>query len=106
MEDFGKRLEAIRADIGLSQTALAERAGTSQSAISQMERGERKPSFGMLRKLAGALRVSPSHLLGGDVDGLETEDEQAHFRQYRSLPDPAKKELRDFAEYLRQKHSK
>lgn len=104
MEDFGDRLERIRTDVGMSQTSLAKRAGTSQSAISQMERGDRKPSFSMLRKLTEALGVSVAHLLGGDIEGLDSEEEQAHFRQYRSLPDDAKEELRHFAEYLREKH--
>lgn len=104
MEDFGVRLEQLREDVGMSQTALAKRAGTSQSAISEMERGNRKPSFNMLRKLARALGVSLPHLLGGEVEGLESEEERAHFRQFRSLPDDAKEELRHFAEYLRQKH--
>jgi transcriptional regulator with XRE-family HTH domain len=70
-----------------------------------MESGERKPSFDMLRRLAKALKVSPAHLLGEEVEELRPE-EQAYLRQFRSLPDDAKKELSDFAEYLRQKHKK
>lgn len=105
MNDFGKRLQEVRTDAGLSQTALARAVNTSQSAISQMESGEREPSFDMLRRLAKALGVSPAHLLGRDVEGL-SQEEQVHFRKYRSLPDEAKEELRDYAEYLRQKHKK
>lgn len=105
MSDFHVRLHQIRSDAGLSQTALARAVETSQSAISQMETGERQPSFEMLRRLAKALGVSPAHLLGEDVDQLSKE-EQTYFRQYRSLSAPARQELRDFAEYLRQKHAK
>lgn len=105
MTDFGKHLQQIRTDAGLSQTALARQVETSQSAVSQMEAGERQPSFNMLRRLAKALGVSPAHLLGEDVDQL-TEEEQMHFRQYQSLPEEAKQELRDYAQYLRQKHRK
>jgi transcriptional regulator with XRE-family HTH domain len=105
MNDFGKRLQEIRTDAGLSQTALAKAVDTSQSAISQMENGERQPSFEMLRRLAKALGVSTAHLLGDNVEGL-TAEEQVYFRQYRSLPDEAKQELRDYANYLRQKHRK
>jgi transcriptional regulator with XRE-family HTH domain len=104
-DQFGSRLEQFRSDAGLSQTQLAKAVGTSQSAVSQMESGERKPSFDMLRRLAKALKVSPAHLLGEEVEELRPE-EQAYFRQFRSLPDDAKKELSDFAEYLRQKHKK
>lgn len=105
MEEFGRRLEKIRTDAGLSQTGLATRINSSQSAISQMESGERKPSFDMVRQLASALGVSPSYLLGEEVDEL-TKEERVHFRQYRSLPDAARNELRAYAEFLRQKHSK
>ena len=105
MNDFGRRLQEIRTDAGLTQSGLARALNTSQSAISQMERGEREPSFRMLRRLARALGVSPGHLLGRDVDELSPA-EQVHFRQYRSLPDEAKEEIRNFAEYLSQKHTK
>ncbi len=105
MDDFGKRLQEIRTDAGLTQSGLARALNTSQSAISQMERGEREPSFEMLRRLARALGVSPAHLIGKDVDELSPA-EQVHFRQYRSLPDEAKEEIRNFAEYLQQKHTK
>ena len=105
MNEFGRRLQEIRTDAGLTQSGLARALNTSQSAISQMERGEREPSFRMLRRLARALGVSPGHLLGRDVDELSAA-EQVHFRQYRSLPDEAKEEIRNFAEYLSQKHTK
>ena len=105
MNDFGRRLQEIRTDAGLTQSGLARALNTSQSAISQMERGEREPSFRMLRRLARALGVSPAHLLGRDVEELSAA-EQVHFRQYRGLPDEAKEEIRNFAEYLSQKHTK
>jgi transcriptional regulator with XRE-family HTH domain len=105
MKDFGKRLQEIRTDAGLTQSALAKALNTSQSAVSQIESGEREPSFEMLRRLAEALGVAPAHLLGRNVEDL-TPAEQVHFRQYRSLPDKAKQELRDYAEFLRQKHNK
>jgi transcriptional regulator with XRE-family HTH domain len=105
MDDFGARLAEIRTDVGFSQSALAEAVGTSQSAISQMESGERQPSFDMLRRLAKALGVSTSHLLGGEIEGLRPEEE-AHFREYRSLPEGAREELRAFARFLSQQRRK
>jgi len=105
MDDFGSRLAEIRSDAGFSQSSLAAAVGTSQSAISQLESGERQPSFDMLRRLANALGVSTSHLLGGDVEGLRPEEE-AHFREYRSLPDDARAELRAFARFLSEQRRK
>lgn len=45
-----KRLAA-----GLSQSELAKRIGTKQSAISRLESGAYNPTVGMLRKIARAL---------------------------------------------------
>ncbi len=101
--NIGDRIAEIREQLGLSQSGLAREVGISQSAISQIEAGERNPTYEMLRQIATALGVSVAHLVGGDVEGL-TPDEIVHFRQYRSLPDKARKELEDFAAYLRHKH--
>jgi len=56
--DFAGRLKALRAAAGLSQSALAERAGLSVSAVRQFEYGRREPAFGTLVKLAKGLGVS------------------------------------------------
>lgn len=102
--NFGARLAKIRDDAKLSQSALAKAVGTSQSAISQIESGERLPSFEMIRQLASALGQSPAYLFGDEVE--LSADERVLFRQYRSLPETAKKELEDFASWLRVKHAK
>lgn len=103
--NIGKRIEEIREQGGLTQSALARAVGTSQSAISQIEAGERNPSYDMLRQIAKALNVSVPHLVGAEVEQLKPE-EVAHFRNYRGLTEEARKELEDFAAYLRSKQSK
>jgi transcriptional regulator with XRE-family HTH domain len=101
--DIGPRIAQIREDAGLSQSALARAIKTSQSAISAIEAGDRNPSYEMLRQIAEALGVSAAYLVGADVEELNAV-ERAHFRQYRSLPADAQKELAEFAAYLRHKH--
>jgi transcriptional regulator with XRE-family HTH domain len=103
--DIGKRIAEIREDSGMSQSALARAIKTSQSAISQIEAGERNPSYDMLRQIASAMGVTPAYLAGAEVEGLAPEEE-IHFRQYRSLPPQAREELAQFAAYLRHKHGK
>lgn len=40
---------------GLTQTELAKKIGTKQSAISRLESGQYNPTIGILRKIAEAL---------------------------------------------------
>lgn len=55
------RLKRAREEAGLSQTALARRAGVSQQAIGEIERGAVRSSKSIY-KIAAALNVSPSVL--------------------------------------------
>jgi transcriptional regulator with XRE-family HTH domain len=52
MEPFGPLLHELRLAAGLSQRALARRAGTSQPAIARYERGAATPSWETLQRLA------------------------------------------------------
>lgn len=99
---FGKRLAKLREDAGFTQSSLARAVGLSQSAISQIEAEDRNPSFETIRQIAEAMNLSPAYLVSGDVEGL-TESEEALFRQYRGLSDDAKRELQQFAEFLKAK---
>jgi transcriptional regulator with XRE-family HTH domain len=60
---FGQRLREVRADAGLSQDTLAERAGVHATAIGRMERGGREPRLATILRLARALGVQPGTLL-------------------------------------------
>lgn len=60
-DDLAPEYELIRAVIdkrlkkNMSQTELARKIGTGQSAISRLESGESNPSFKFLQKVAQAL---------------------------------------------------
>jgi transcriptional regulator with XRE-family HTH domain len=62
-EALGRAIRERRAELGISQEALAERADLHRTYVGGIERGERNVSFGNLLKLARALRVQPSELL-------------------------------------------
>jgi transcriptional regulator with XRE-family HTH domain len=53
---FGRALREMRQSAGLSQRELAERMGTTQSAVARMEKGIAQPKFCTLEKLAEALQ--------------------------------------------------
>jgi transcriptional regulator with XRE-family HTH domain len=54
---FGKRLQTLRRQAGLTQEQLAGATGISVDFISLVERGINAPSFDNLEKLAKALGV-------------------------------------------------
>ena len=60
------RLADVRKAKKMSQSDLSSMSGVSQACISQIERGLKDPTLGTLRKLAVALSVSISKLIGDD----------------------------------------
>jgi predicted ATPase/class 3 adenylate cyclase/Tfp pilus assembly protein PilF len=56
-ESFGNMLRAARLATGLTQEALAERAGVSSRSIQALERGENRPQQETARRLADALAL-------------------------------------------------
>jgi transcriptional regulator with XRE-family HTH domain len=63
-ERISRVLKRLREQRGLSQLALAQKAGVAQAYISEMEAGQKKnPGIETLRKLARALKVTVGELL-------------------------------------------
>ncbi|WP_368987148.1 helix-turn-helix domain-containing protein [Caldifermentibacillus hisashii] len=54
---FGKRLQKIRKEKGLTQLELAEMIDVSSDFIGLMERGVNSPSFKTLEKLSETLKI-------------------------------------------------
>ena len=61
---IGDKLKAARTRRLLTQDELAERAGVSQSTVANIERDNAEPQFRTIRKLAKALDIDPTDLLG------------------------------------------
>ena len=64
-----------RKRLGLSQAALAERAGTAPNYIALIEVGKNFPSLSMLEKIAAALEIDALDLF--DKTGLITIDKKS-----------------------------
>lgn len=60
-------LRGRRAELRLSQEAVAAEASMDQSQYSRIERGEVDPSIRTLTRVARALQTTPSDLLRGIV---------------------------------------
>lgn len=62
---FGGRVRARRKELGLSQRALAERAGLDWSYTAQVERGERNIALLNILRLSVALEMDVGDLTRG-----------------------------------------
>jgi transcriptional regulator with XRE-family HTH domain len=71
-------LRKARADAGLRPDELARLLGVSRQAVTTWESGKSKPSPGMLRALADALRVRPADLAPIREEDLRMGDLRAH----------------------------
>ncbi len=57
---FGQKLREVRQAQGLSQEALAERAGCHTMTVAKLEQGVQEPAWPLVLALARALGVSTS----------------------------------------------
>ena len=69
--ELARRVRIRRADLGLSQAAVSEKAEVHSSVVSRLEHGQNLPDLGTLVRVANALSTSASYLLG------ETDDPKA-----------------------------
>jgi len=61
---IGDKLKEIRTRRLLTQTELAEKSGVNPTTIVRVERNQAEPHFRTIRRLAKALNVDPTELLG------------------------------------------
>jgi transcriptional regulator with XRE-family HTH domain len=61
---IGDRLKTLRVRRALTQQELADRAGVSSNALNRIELNKAEPHMSTLRKLAKALDIDPSELVG------------------------------------------
>ena len=65
---IGEKIQEYRKKAGLTQQRLAECAGVATITIRQYESGKRQPRVGQLQKIANALGVSVSELIGFPIE--------------------------------------
>ncbi|PLS84900.1 MAG: XRE family transcriptional regulator [Actinobacteria bacterium] len=61
---IGTKLRRLREARLLTQAQLGEAAGVHRDQVSRIERDEVEPRFSTIKKLAAALDVEPSELIG------------------------------------------
>ena len=77
-QTFGSRISALRKEKGMTQSALAEKMGVTDKAVSKLERDLSFPDVGSLPKLAQIFELTVDELLQGTpVPKAETAGENA-----------------------------
>lgn len=59
---LGKAIRQLREECGMTQEVLAQEAGVTVGHMSMIERGHSNPTWGTLKGVAKALRVSMAQL--------------------------------------------
>jgi len=95
---LGRRLKELREYLGLPQQFVTAATGIPRSAVSEIERGNRRVDSLELRKLAKVYKVSVSRLLGDNPD--ETPAFEALGRTLAGMSEQDQAEVLRFAEYL------
>lgn len=85
---IGPRLRALRDRLGLSQRALARKAGVPSSTVSLVESGRTSPSVGSLKRLLDAAGVSL-----GEFFSSEFETPTKYFYRHDELTDISRGEV-------------
>ena len=60
---IAQNIKKARLEKGLTQSALAEKAGINANSYAKIERGETKPSFETISKILKALGIKSSDVL-------------------------------------------
>lgn len=77
---LGRAISTRRKRLQLSQEELAARTGVDRAFISNVERGKRNPSFGVVAAIARGLKIRMSRLTGlceECVTRIETEEQSS-----------------------------
>lgn len=68
---LGEAIIKKRKSLGMSQEELAKESGVDRGFISNVERGTRNPSLGLVASIALALKVRVSTLMRDAEDGAD-----------------------------------
>lgn len=88
---FGSRIRSLREAAGVSRERAAEDADINANYLGEIERGEKWPSIQVIRRLADALKVSPSKFL--ELEGEERDPDVLRTKLHDMLAKRSAEEL-------------
>lgn len=110
---FKERFEQLCAENGKTPTAVGTELGFAKSAISRWRNSTAKPSYKTINALAEYFGVSADYLLGNteirnSVNNQSPDDiaKVALFGGDREVTEEMWNEVKDYVEYIKQKHFK
>lgn len=68
-QNLAAAIKSFRKSRGLTQEALAEKAGLDRKTINRIEKGHYAPTMSNFFQISEALEVEPQELLSADVSG-------------------------------------
>ena len=100
MTIFQKRLEQTMNELGMTQAELSRKSGVSESTISSYRSGAYTPRNKKLYALATAMDVSPSWLMGYDLEVNEDALDLALQSLWSQMNEDQKKQALDYIRYI------
>lgn len=101
---LGERLKKVREYLNYSQQYVSEHTGIPRSAVSDIERGERKVDSLELKKLARLYSYPVAYFLDADEDAVVgTHAIKAMARALTPLDETERQQVIQFAEFLRRR---
>ncbi|WP_394899527.1 helix-turn-helix domain-containing protein [Clostridium paraputrificum] len=104
------RLKELRLEKKMSQSKLAETFNISQQSISHYEKGIRDMDNDLIKSMSSFFNVSADYLLGiSNNRNYNSSEETIALHSdydYKDLPDEARKEIKNYIEYIKQKYKK
>lgn len=100
---LGKKIRDFRRERGITLTELARQLQVSPSYLSAVERGIRKPSIGMLKKIGDALNISVGYLVASNDETL-TGKKLRFLRESRGLTLEELSEISELPVFMLEKY--
>lgn len=101
MENFGKRIQSVRKERGITQQQLGQSIGVDKRVISKYEKGQTVPSVLVAKDIAMALDVSLDFLIGSDKALFIDDNEVINLlKGYNSLNDEVKDTFKNMLKAL------
>ena len=95
MSTVGERIKINRKKAGLNQEQLADAVGLSMMSIRRYENDDRIVTLENLKKIADALNIPVSRLMGDEWDASLTDDEVELIADYNKLTEKGKEVARE-----------